>query len=42
MARQKPAPKFLNLLVIKLARLSAWLVNLGALLATAWYAVKLL
>jgi len=24
------------------ARLSAWLVNLGALLATAWYAVKLL
>ena len=24
------------------ARLSAWLVNLGALLATAWYAVNLL
>ena len=24
------------------ARRSAWLVNLGALLATAWYAVKLL
>jgi len=24
------------------ARLSAWLVNLGALLATAWYAVTLL
>jgi succinate dehydrogenase / fumarate reductase cytochrome b subunit len=24
------------------ARLSAWLVNLGALLVTAWYAVKLL